>query len=303
MKKLLTVVCVAAFGIGAVAQAQVVKNESILQTEPKEVKADAADIIGMPAMLDNASMGQLKDATTPWRDTLRWHPEYSEPNCAEGIYSTYYSDAGMFGEEVVPGVFSPYLNGTGEVGATYQTKENLYFMYASIDVENSFVVGAIVIACRMGNTQGWDRIQDKLDRFPQDPEHMNEFRGVKVPDMPVRLMGYGEVTRQRVFESYTDMIFKYLDPVYINVEMPTTTEGRIATGTLYLRYEPRETDDGVRPSYYTLGGLFEGGEMLTASSEKNFGLSMCASLTGDKTYDSLCNYCIGSKSNSVCKFV
>ncbi|MDE6515389.1 MAG: T9SS type A sorting domain-containing protein, partial [Bacteroidales bacterium] len=299
MKKLLTVLCVAAFGIGAVAQAQVVKNESIIRTEPKEVKENVADIIGLPAM----SLGQFME-DDKWYDTLLWHPEYEEPECRNGFYSTYYGDGGAFGEEVVPGVFSPYMNGTGEVGATYQTEDNMYYMYASIDVENAWVVGAIAIACRMGNTNGWERIQDKLDRFPQDPEHMNEVGGVKIPDMPFKLLGYETVQKQRAFKSYTEMIFDNADASYVNLEMPLSTEGRAETETLYLRYEPRENDESgrVSPTFYTVGGLFKN-KSFQASPSKNFGLSFCVELTGDKTYDSLWNNNMGAKSNTDCAFV
>lgn len=304
MKKLLTVLCVAAFGIGAVAQAQVVKNEGIIRTEPKEIKENVADVVEMPAMAD-APMGQLQDENAAaWYDTLHWHPEYDplQPDCGVGLYSTYYSNNGALGEEVVPGVFSPYMNGTGEVGATYQTQNNVYYLYAGIDVRYSFVVGAVVVACRMGNTVGWQRIADKLDRF--DQEHMQMVGTVRVPDMPFKLMGYEKVEKQRAFKSYSEMIFDYKDAEYINIEMPVSTEGRLETETLYLPYQPRETEDGkLGPGYYSIGAMFKDGAMFGVSDDHNFGLSFCVSLTGESTYDSLWNSNMGAKSNNECAFV
>ncbi|MBD5389723.1 T9SS type A sorting domain-containing protein [bacterium] len=296
MKKLLTVLCVAAFGIGAVAQAQVVQADGIIRTQPNRLKENAADIVGLPVMSDVS--GQLKDATDDF-DTLRWHPEYYQEDCRTGIYSTYYSQQGMFGEEVVPGCFSPYLNGTGEVGATFQTEAGVYDTYAGIDLTNAWVVGAYAIVCRMGNTIGWERVRDSLGIF--NPAYINNYNGVAVPDMPFKLIGYPEVTPQRVFKSYTEMIMDKKDPVYITVEMPTSIKDRAeTTDELYLRYEPRKADDGRdAPTYYGVGGLFSNKSF---SAAKNFGISFCANLTGNKTYDSLWNYNIGAKSNDECSF-
>lgn len=298
MKKLLTVLCVAAFGIGAVAQAQIVKNEGVIRTEPKAIKENVADIVGLPVMSDG-SLGQLK--ANRIYDTLLWHPEYTQPDCRNGIYSTYYSEGGVMAEEVVPGVFSPYMSGTGEVGATYQTEENLYYLYARVNLQNAFVSGAIAIACRMGNTMGWERIKDKLGRFDQN--HISDIDGVKVPDMPFKLYGYEEVVSQPAFKSYTEMLFDNADPSYIDIEMPLTTKGRAETETLYLKYQPREGEDG-RPSitYYTVGGLFKNKNFQT-STEHNFGLSLGIELTRDRTYDSLWNFNFGAKANSECTFV
>lgn len=292
MKKLLTVLCVAAFGLGAVAQAQFVQYDATTRSLPKEMKETRIEAFGMPSV-DIA--GQAK-APAPY-DTLWWHDEYQSEDCSYGYYTTYYSQQGMFGEEVVPGVFSAWLSGTGEVGATYQTEENVYETYARIDVSNAWVVGAFVVAYRMGNTVGWERVG--VDGF--DPEHMNELNGVRVPDLPFKLVGYPHVAWQPAYENYRGMIYEGDEGDLIDIQMPLSYKDRVeTTETLYLRYEPFTDDNGsVRARLYGLAGMFDH----VFPARENFGLSFDAQLTGKARYDSLWNFSLGAKSNSECVFV
>lgn len=300
MKKLLTVLCVAAFGFGAVAQAQVVPANGAKRMEAKEGNAKMSVMSDYSLVPAN---GQLNmDEAVPMAaavryDTLHWHDEYVTENC--DMYYTiteYYED--LFAEDVVPSPFGASWSGTGEVGTTFQTEDNLYETYARIDVNSAWVVGAIAYVYRRGNTAGWERVG--IDRF--DPDHMSEVNGVIVPDMPCRIIGYpgDKMSEQPAYSDYYGMLFKGADEEEILMEMPITMKNRAQTPTTYVRYlEPVDNQGMAWPGVHRIGGMFD--QVFPAWG--NFGLSIQAEYTNNAKYDSLWNWAVTSKSNKYCGFI
>ena len=295
MKKLLTVLCAAAFGIGAVAQAQVqvVSADGAKRMETKEIKAKISELSDL-SVFDTE--GQLKAAGVRY-DTLHWHDEYVSEDC-DMYYTLVEYRSNVFEDDVVPSPMGGTWSGTGEVGATYQTDGNLYNTYAKINLNNAWVVGAIAYVYRRGSTAGWERVG--IDRF--DPDHISDVNGVAVPDMPCRLVGYpgNKVEEQPAYADYYEMLFGNGDEREIQMEMPVTMEGRVETPTQYAIYrEPTVDGSRTRPTPHRIGGLFD----QAFPAWGNFGLSVQAEYTNNARYDSLWNWALTAKGNDFCSFI
>lgn len=294
MKKTLTVLWAMAFGIGAVAQAQVVRNgEAERLNKNIDLKVSAEFIETSEA---GGVSAQLK-ANGPAYDTLLWHDEYTNDDCSGTLYMLPYGVTSLFGDEMALSPFGASFNGTGEVGATYQTEDKLYDNYARINVANAWVVGATAYVYRLGSTTAWERLG--VDAF--DPEHINEYEGVKVPALPFTIKGYPKVERQQAVASYWDLFWgdgEYL----VDMEMPVSMQDAVESKeTGYINYYgPHTLEDGrVQPWLQRIAGMFD--EVFPANA--NFGLSIQAHWTNDKTYDSLWNWSMLGKPNSACAFI
>lgn len=289
MKKLLMVLCAAAFGIGTVAQAQVVRADGGKRMEAKDVS------IKMPVEMPDFSVwpqGQLQAAEARF-DTLHWHDEYVTEECDMYMTVIEFMDD-IFSPDVTVSPMGASYAGTGEVGTTYQTSNNLYDTYAQLKVGNAWVVGAIAYVYRRGNPAVWERVG--TDRF--DPEHMSEYNGYVVPDVPCRLIGYpgNIVEEQDAYANYYYMLRNESEDM-IRMEMPVTMQGRVQSDVQYIRYlEPFESGF---PGAHKIGGMFD--HVFPAS--ENFGVSVQAELTDNKTYDSLYNWAVTAKTNKWCSFI
>lgn len=290
MKKLLTALCVAACGFGAAAQAQqVVQARGAERMEIKDIRHK------MEVPASDMQLLQQAKAPAPY-DTLRWHDEYLSEEC-QGYYSlSAFGIQSLFGEEVALSPLGASMSGTGEVGATFQTENNIYDSYAGLDLHTFWVVGAYGWAYRIGSTSGWARVG--VDGF--DPEHMNEVGGVQVPDLPYVIKGYPHVERQDAYASYFDILSDRGEDI-ITLEMPLSMTEAVETPKGYIRYRESRLLDDQRPWPYInqVGGLFD--EPFPAWA--NFGLSIDVELSGNKTYDSLWNWSLTAKTNDNCAFI
>lgn len=302
MKKIV-VLCMAACGLMAAAQAQVKRVSPQSQQQNKRVLVKVENDI-MPSG-DN----QVKSPVS--YDTLLWHDEYTSEKCNKYIY--YPIGWGMktfgqiFTDDVVYSPFGATFGGIkGEVGATYTTEDNIYFQYMKLNLDSYYVVGAIGVVMRVGNEQAW--AGKDLSRF--DPEHITDYNGLKIPDLPYKMKGYHKVVRQDAVKNYwdaTDDESNTTGTEYstIEVEMPVSVEDATESPVDYIPFKgPKNTDDGPRPQFMRIGGLFE----KAFSANKNFGLSVEFQWTQNATYDSLWNTMVGAKINSddegaVCTFV
>ncbi|MDE7149360.1 MAG: hypothetical protein K2O01_02975, partial [Bacteroidales bacterium] len=221
MKKLLTVLCVAACGIGAAAQAQVVQAGDAERIEIKGLTQKMPDnMSGVAAGDAQARLAQAKSAA-PY-DTLHWHDEYTTEDC-DSYYSLLpFGIQTLFGEERTLSPFGASFSGTGEVGATYQTEGNLYSIYARLDVTNAWVVGAVGYAYRIGSTAGWER--EGVADFDQN--QLSEVNGVKVPNLPYKIKGYPRVQKQQAYASYYDLFFQQREQL-IELELPLSQQDAV----------------------------------------------------------------------------
>lgn len=294
MKKLLMVLCVTAFGLGAVAQAQVMPANGVKRMEVKASKWKMADLSQSSEF--GTTQGQL--LATDRYDTLHWHDEYISEEC-DGYFSMVEYRQDIFSDDVVPSPMGGSYNGTGEIGTTFQTNDNLYSTYAKINLNTEWVVGAVAFVYRRGNPAAWKSVG--IDRF--DPDHMSEINNEIVPDMPCRLVGYAgdHIAEQNAFADYYEMIWGNGDEAEILMEMPVTMQGRVQTDVDYVRYgEPVSSSDGrVRPFIHKIGGLFN--DVFPAWG--NFSIGIQPEYTDNARYDSLWNWCTAAKGNSYCSFL
>lgn len=297
MKKLLTVFCVAACGIGAAAQAQTVRPVQQEMIPAHQLMQSSSEL--------NTSFGagsQFKQTGSADYDTLRWQPEYNTrtPDC-NGYYSLVaFGVQELFADDVVLSPFGASFSGTaGEVGATFIVEDNSYMNYASIDVKDARVVGAWGVAYRLGATGGWDRV---MERYMQT-EHYNadHMSGeMNIPELPYKLKGYRRVQRQEAIKSYFEL-FTQNNAATIEITMPVSKEEAVETPVRYLPFYPAtELSDGrAWPQISEVSGMFS--ESFPAYN--NFGISMEAQLTGNQTFDSLWNWSLCAKHSSKCSFI
>ena len=288
MKKIV-VLCMAACGLMTFAQAQVKKAQ--VKENATFVK-QAEDF-----MLTNSQAKAAKEY-----DTLYWHDEYQTENC-----NNYYS-LPIFGVQKLEKLYTNDVlyfplggawTGTGEVGATYQTKNNIYYEYSGHVLNDYNVVGAIGYVFRVGNPNAW--ANKDLSRFDQN--RILDYKGVKVPALPYKMKGYKKVQMQDAIESYYDALRDDVAEM-VSIEMPLSMMDATETPIDYIGiYEPRQLEDGRSwPIIQRVGGLFEKPFL----ARNNFGISIEAQLTGNQTYDSLWNWSLIAKSNGgtgACHFV
>lgn len=297
MKKLLTVLCVAAFGIGAVAQAQVevAHADGIKRMAAQETNVKMTELF--ESSVFDAAEGRLM-ASGQRYDTLVWHDQYITDDC-DNYYTMVEYMQDVWSADVVFSPFGGTWSGTGEVGTTFQTSDNLYLTYANINLNNSWVVGAVAYVYRRGNAAAWERVG--IDRF--DADHLDDVNGVTVPALPCRLMGYpgNLIKEQPAFADYYEMLFQNGPEDEITMEMPVTMQGRVPTTEVqYIHYlTPRQDGNRTMPSVHRIAGMFE--QVFPAWS--NFSLSVQTEQTGLARYDSLWNWAVTAKSNGMCSFV
>lgn len=297
MKKLLMVVCAAAFGIGAVAQAQIVRTDNAMGKTVYDCRAKMADMSDYSVL--GPIQGQLMDVTTPAdirrNDTLGWHDEYVTEEC-DRYYTLveYVPDLTCLATyDYMPTPLGAMWSGSGESGATFTTANNLYNTYARIDLNSAWVVGAVAYVYRKGNPTAWNSV-DISDY------ETSEVNGVAVPLLPCKLKGYPTVQPQQTYYDYYDML-EGGEPSLIDVEMPLTMQGAVETPGTYIRYyELGQNGNNPWPTVQRIGGMFD--QVFPAWA--NFGLSVQVELTNNAAYDSLWNWAITAKSNvDMCTFV
>lgn len=285
MKKLLTVLCVAACGIGAATQAQIAVNPSVSHIDRQVVRKLRADMPASPTF----EAPQFSQAGAKY-DTLYWPGEYDDGNC--GLY-TYYlkwgKEESYFAEESAVHGLGSNINGTGEIGATFETQGNIYANYSGHDLNQYKLVGAVAWVYRQGSLVGWERGHD-ISRFGT---HVTDINGRAVPDLPYKMAGY-YVEEQEAIENY----LAQGEPNIISIKMPVSMMGRAESEVDYVPFvEGRANSQGVLlPPMQRRGGLFN----KDVAANKDFAVSFHAQLTGDATYDSLWNFAIGAKSPKDC---
>ncbi len=286
MKKLLATLCVAACGIGAAAQAQIEVHPGVSHIERQVVRRTRAEL---PAA-QTFDAPQFRQAGARY-DTLRWHGEYDPlaPNCGNYLYYVQWgSTNGYFGQESALHGFGSNINGTGEIGATFETAGNLYVNYSGHKLEEWAVVGAMTYVYRQGSLVGWDRGHD----ISQFGTHVTEVQGYKVPDLPYKMAGY-YVEEQPAVEDYMATSVSL-----VQLKMPVSIEGRAESPVDYVPFlEGKMNSNNVMvPQMQRKGGMFD----KALYADRDFGVSFHAQLTGDATYDSLWNFAIGVKSPDDC---
>lgn len=294
MKKLLTVLCVAAFGIGAVAQAQIVRTDDAMSREAYDCRAKMADMSDFSVL--GPIQGSLLDEAVRINDTLVWHDEYLTDNC-DRYYTLveYIRDLEQLATlDYMPTPFGSMWSGSGEAGATFTTSGNIYNTYARIDLTDTWVVGAVAYVYRKGNPAAWNNLD--ISNY-----ETTEVQGVPVPVLPCKLKGYPVVKRQRTYFDYYAMVAEDDPGTLIDVEMPLTMEGAVETPEMGIRYYELTTNNNKPwPTVQRIGGLFDH----VFPAWENFGLSVQVELTNNAAYDSLWNWAMTAKGNEdMCTFV
>lgn len=300
MKKLLTVLCVTAFGIGAVAQAQIVRTDDAMGREVNDCRAKMADMSDYSVLGPVEGQLLVEPGGSPVavrrNDTLGWHDEYVTEEC-DRYYTLveYIPDLeALETYDYMPTPLGSMWSGSGETGVTVTTANNLYQTYARIDLSEAWVVGAVAYVYRKGNPTVWN----KLDISNYET---TEVKGVAVPILPCKLKGYPTVQRQQTYYDYYAMLAEGDEGQLIDVEMPLTMQGSVETPETAIRYYDLTTNQNKPwPTVHRIGGMFN--HVFPANN--NFGLSVQVELTNDAAYDSLWNWAITAKSNvDMCTFV
>lgn len=288
MKKLLTVLCVAACGIGAAAQAQIEVNPSVSHIDRQVVRKTAIETPVM-STFETPKFTQAGVVL----DTLYQPGEYDpqNPDCGRYIYCLRWGNAdGYFEEESDVHGYGSNMNGTGEIGVTFETAGNIYFNYSGHNMNEWVVVGALAYAYRQGGYTGWAR--HDISRFG---DHVTDIKGNEVPDLPYKLAGY-YVEEQDAIEDYLTEDDEYS---IVSVKMPLTIADRAETEVGYLPIlEPADNNGKPFPDVQRYGGMFKDGKAIRGGND--FGLSFHAQLTGDATYDSLWNFALATRSSARC---
>lgn len=289
MKKIAMILCMAACGLMASAQAQTVVDNSAQRANRNVTQVTEAENM-MPVF----KAPRIKAADDVVYDTLHWGEEYLEGNdeCAAYSYYLRWQDGGFFEHDVMIHAWGSDMNGTGEFGASFRTKDDAYLGYTGVSMDEMMVVGAVAYSYRQGSFSGWERVGvDFTDQY-------EEINGVKVPKLPYKVKGYAEVVDQDAIEYLNVEEGEEID--IVSVLMPVTMEGVSSSEVKYMPFpEARANSSGtLLPVMNFFGGMFD----KPIPAGKNFGVSIEVQLMNDKTYDSLWNFAIGMKSGENCSF-
>lgn len=287
MKKLLTVLCVAAFGIGAAAQAQVLHPSVRRFNETVVHKLQGDEAMQMPT----AKLAQASGERGVY-DTILWGPEYTTEDCYLGSYYVRWGRGDSYFEgDVFPHAAGMSFNGTGEVGVTFRTKNNAYFDYTGLSLSNYYVVGAYTMLYRGGSSALWDREGRREGLGANWPEYNG------VPDVKAVMKAYPTVVQQPAVDDYVALIEEGKANM-IQMYMPVNTQEFVQTDTLLIHYLGPTEQRPDLPVGQRMGGLFKDGKFIEAGND--YAIALKGIFRNDAKYDSVWNYGTFMKDPGVC---
>lgn len=288
MKKLLTVFCVAACGIGAAAQAQVLHPSVSRFNETVVHKLQGDQTMQMPT----AKLAQTSGEKNGRYDTIMWGPEYTDEDCYAGSYYVRWGKGNSYFEgEVFPHAAGMAFNGTGEVGVTFRTRNNVYADFAGLTLSNYYIVGAFTMLYRGGTSTLWDREGRREGLGANWPEYNG------VPDVKAVMKAYPTVVQQPAVDDYVSLI-KTGEAKMIQMYMPVNTQEYVQTDTLLIHYMGPTEQRPDLPRAQRMGGLFTNNGFVEAGND--YAIALKGIFRNDAKYDSVWNYGTFMKDPDVC---
>lgn len=293
MKKLLTILGVAALGMGLAAQAQVqpTLRPGVAERASKIVHRQVAEL----PSVQTVTVPQFTQSGKKM-DTIWYYPEYTSKECHGYTYYLRWGageDNGFYGDESMWHGLGTNLSGSGESGSVFFTRGNVYERYSGHKLANYVVVGAVARAYRQGAWIGWEK-----HGFPTEYGEMYSRTtagedGLEYPDLPYVVKGYSKVSEQ---PTVTQFLQDNYNPLYVT--MPESIQDAVVSDVAYLPMGDSWTNSANEklPNMHWHGGLFK----TPMAADQDYAVSFEAQLTGDAKYDSLWNYAIGVKAPDDC---